>query len=137
MRWMSLSQRQGTWAVQQQPEGKAACAAQHKPALGLLRLTALWITNSWVYKGLLVRITMHILQSYTHAVFLQKDDVLLTRMYTSLCKFNIFVLKAPTLTAAVLPWGEHRSPHEPHTQLTKTQLPPSFLLSSICVSLNT
>lgn len=46
---------QGLCAAQHKPEGQAVCAAQH--GLRQLRLTALWITNSSVYDGLLVWIT--------------------------------------------------------------------------------
>lgn len=46
---------QGLCGAQHKPEGQAVCAAQHR--FGQLRLTALWITNSSMYNGLLVCIT--------------------------------------------------------------------------------
>lgn len=69
--------------------------------------------------------------------FLGRDSMIPKGTYISPQKFDIPILKASCLTAAVLLQGEQRSLHGAHIQLPKILLPPSALLSCNCVPLNT
>lgn len=55
MRRVSLSCSQGI--CEAQPEDQAVHAAQHSMGLGLLDKIVIWIANSLLYRGFLVRIT--------------------------------------------------------------------------------